>query len=355
MLKAIRASFLRRTINREDKLFFSLNLALMLRAGISLPKAVETLAAQTKKKYWRAVLLDVRKRLMEGNSFEKSLTAYKSIFGVTFISMARVGELKGDLASILDTYVELAQKEAMIIQKVKMALAYPTVVLLAMVVLGIGAVTFIFPRIAEIFEEVDTQLPLITRIVIGISNILVRYGVVILILFILLILATSFAMRTRSGKFFTHMLILRVPILSRIIKQQNLARLSRSLGVLLASGIRISEALLATSEVVSNVHYKTSLLHARQEIINGNFVHTAFVTYPHLYPNLIIQIITVGEEAGVLDKVLQEIADFYERRVMTTLATLSTIVEPILILLMGAGVALMALSILLPIYSLTEF
>lgn len=355
MLQSLRNAIRKHSVSREDRLFFALHLALMLRAGISLPKAVTSLAKQTKKKYWGQVLQDVQKKLIEGNSFEVSLNAHKEIFGVAFVSMIKVGELKGDLASVLDTYVELEQKQAVIIQKVRSAMAYPTIVMIAIILLAIGAVMFIFPRIAEIFEEVDTQLPLVTRMVIWISDTLVQYGVFIFSGLIILFIFLGFVFRSPSGKQFLHMLAVRMPILGKIIREQNLASLSRNLGVLLTSGIQISEALLATSQVVTNIHYKRSLTEARTEIMNGNFVHSAFVKYPNLYPDLIIQIISVGEEAGVLDEVLAEMANFYEKRVLATLGTLSTVIEPVLILVLGVGVAFMALAVLLPIYSLTEF
>jgi type IV pilus assembly protein PilC len=145
-----------------------------------------------------------------------------------------------------------------------------------------------------------------------------------------------------------------MPIISGIIKEQNLARLSRNLGILLKAGVPISEAFLATANGLENVFYKQSLLEARDEVNKGNFVHTALQKYADIYPNLIIQIIIVGEEAGVLDEVLSEISSFYETRVMNIFDSLSSIIEPILILILGLGVAFMAVSILMPIYSIAQ-
>lgn len=345
---------LRHSVSNDDRLFFVQNLALMLRAGISLPRAMEILAEESRKKGWKKIQLDVRENLVRGNSLEKCLEKYPEIFGDSLISMVRIGELKGDLPAILDAYYLLLKKEEHLRKKLKGALTYPTVVLVAIVLLGVGAVYFVFPRIAELFLEVNAELPLPTRLVIWFTRFMEAYGV-----FVFLGLASAAflfftAIRTPRGKFFFDLFLLRAPIAGGIVKQQHLARLMRNLGVLLHSGVPIGEAITTTSGVMSNVFYRQSLLDARDEIIRGNFLFTSFMAYKDLYPGLVVQIIRVGEEAGMLDDVLSQVADFYEEKAGETLENLTAVLEPVLILFLGAGVAFAALSILLPIYRLAE-
>jgi type II secretory pathway component PulF len=346
--------FKRHSIKSDEKLYFIQHLALMIRAGVSLPRAIEILTEQSKNKYWRDILGDIRENLVQGNSFEKSLSRHKEVFGAALISMVRIGEMKGDLVMVLEKFFELARKEEELKRKLKSAMAYPIVVASAMVLLGIAVVFYIFPKIAEIFKEADLKLPLPTRILIGISDIVVGYGALILVLTVALVIAFIFWKKTKRGKSLWTALLLRLPIVSGIMKEKNLAHLTRNLGILLKAGVPISEAFLATANGLENVFYKQSLLEARDEVNKGNFVHTAFLKYADIYPNLIIQIIIVGEEAGVLDEVLFEISSFYETRVTNTFDSMSAIIEPVLILILGLGVAFMALSILMPIYSIAQ-
>jgi type IV pilus assembly protein PilC len=326
----------------------------MIRSGVSLPRAMEILSEQSKNQYWIKILNDIKENLVQGNSFEKSLLKHKEVFGSAFISMVRIGEMKGDLVMVLEKFFELAKKEEALRKKLKSAMAYPTVVVSAMVLLGIAVVFYIFPKIAEIFKEADLKLPLPTRVLIWLSDIVVKYGALILVFAIALFILFLFWKNTKRGKALWTAFLLKMPIISGIIKEQNLARLSRNLGILLKAGVPISEAFLATANGLENVFYKQSLLEARDEVNKGNFVHTALQKYADIYPNLIIQIIIVGEEAGVLDEVLSEISSFYETRVMNVFDSLSSIIEPILILILGLGVAFMAVSILMPIYSIAQ-
>lgn len=354
MANVISDYLLRHSVSNEDRLFFVQNMALMLRAGISLPRAMEILAEESRKKSWKKVQLDVRENLVRGNSLEKCFEKYHEIFGESLISMVRIGELKGDMPAILDAYYLLLKKEEQLRKKLKGALMYPMVVLTAILLLGVGAVYFVFPRIAELFLEVNAELPLPTRMVIWLSKFMEGYGVFVFIGLAAVAFLFFTAIRTQRGKFFLDLFLLRAPIAGGIIKQQHLARLMRNLGVLLHSGVPISEALTTTSGVMSNVFYRQSLVDARDEIVRGNFLYTSFMTYKDLYPGLVVQIIRVGEEAGMLDDVLAQVADFYEEKAGETLESLTAVLEPILILFLGGGVAFAALSILLPIYRLAE-
>lgn len=344
----------RKSIKGEDKLFFVQHLALMLRAGITLPKAIGIMANQSKKKYFKHVQNDLKSQLEKGGSFEQALSKYKYIFPAAFISMVKIGELKGDLATVLQGYFHMLRKQMQIKSKVRAALIYPAVVVVALGAVGIMAVVVIFPRMVDLVTEVEGELPLVTKIAIGMSNILINYGIYIGIFLAVLAFVYTLVLKTEPGKRTFHYIFLKTPILAPILKLYNLAMFARNFGSLLKSGIAITDCLEATSDTMNNYYYKQSLLDARELVSKGGFIHIALERYRLIYPDVVVQLMVVGEQAGTLDEMLLELADFYEGKVTNTLEALTSIIEPIIILILGSAVAFLALSILMPMYSLTS-
>jgi len=354
MFSSLVQYFRKSSIRGEDKLFFVQHLALMIRAGITLPKAIGILAGQTRKKYFRKVLTHIKAMIEKGGSFEQALLRYNLIFPSAFISMVKIGELKGDLATILQGYFYLLRKQMHIKSKVRAALIYPIVVFIALVAVAIVSVVVIFPRMFELVAEIGGELPLVTRIAIGISNLLINYGLYILVGFIAFCIALVLIMKTQTGQKFFHYIFLKTPILAPILRLYNLAMFARNFGSLLKSGIAVTDCLDAASDAMKNYYYKISLIEAREHVSKGDFIHAALENYKLIYPDVVIQLIVVGEQSGTLDDMLIEIADFYEEKVSNTMETLTSIIEPIIILVLGGAVAFLALAILMPMYSLSS-
>ena len=345
--------FAKHSIRNRDRAFFVHHLSLILKAGISLPKALIILSKQVKNSYFKRVLINVEKKIQKGNTFEEALLKYKGLFSKSMISMVRIGEMKGDLYAVLNGYYQLLNRQDKIRSKVKSAMVYPIVVVVALIAVSVFAVFFIFPRLIELVNEFQGELPLPTRISIAVSGFATEYGLLMIIFFVILLFAAYIFSLSKPGRWVFHALILRVPVVGNIVKHYNIAIMSRNFGTLLNSGIPVTDALYTTSTTLNNVYFKSSVLEAMEMVQKGDNIHQALQNHPSIYPDLVLQIIIVGEQSGSIDEMMLEIADFYEEQLLITLDTLASIIEPIVILILGVGVAFLALSILLPLYSLS--
>ena len=341
-------------IKTVERLFFIHHLSLILRSGIPLPKALLILADQSKNRRFKKIIRNVETMIQRGNSFEQSLSRYKHVFSNSLVSMVRIGELKGDLATVLDGYYQLLLKQNKIRSKVTSALIYPSVVVAAMILVSIFAVVFIFPQLVELVAEFEGELPLITRMAIAISSFITDYGLLLLLGFIALIVFGLIFARLPMGKWLFHGFYLRVPIFGQIVTNYNIAVFARNFGTLLKASISMTESLHTTASTMQNVYYKRALMQAQQVVRRGDAMNEALKHHPTIFPEIVRQIIVVGEQSGTVDTMTIEIADFYEDLLLRTLDGLASIIEPVIILLLGAGVTFLALSILLPLYSLTS-
>ncbi|MEK7167645.1 MAG: type II secretion system F family protein, partial [Patescibacteria group bacterium] len=228
--------------------------------------------------------------------------------------------------------------------------------IIVLAIIGIGAfmVIFVLPNITSLFTELDVELPLATKIMIFVSNSLQQQGLIILIVLAAILAVFIKAVRTPGGHGFFSALTLKIPVLSSIIKKINLARIARNLSSLIKTDIAIVETLNITSRIIGNPQYRKALVETAEKVKKGGKMADSLKNYPHIFPPIIIQMISVGEETGALDEILENLASFYEEDVSQTMETLPTIIEPILMLFIGAVVAGVALAILMPMYSLTE-
>jgi len=337
-----------------QKIFFTQNLGVMLRGGFSISRAMGTLAQQTTHKYFKKVILAMQNDLEAGNNFSQTLAKYPRVFPELFINMIAAGEASGKLDEVLKSLTIQMKKEYQLIAKVRGAMTYPTVVIIAMVGAGIAMITFVVPKLKEIFTANNATLPLPTRVLIGISDFLIQRGVLAVIILIVLITGFIFFARSHSGKKILDAIFLRTPILGPIIKKVNLARFTRNLSSMLATDIPIIQTFQIIARTLSSYAYRTSVDQSSQALKSGQTIAKVLEQYPVLYPPLVQQMVNVGEESGTLDEVSSELATFYEEEVDQTMANLSTIIEPVLLLLLGGAVAAMALAIMLPIYSLSD-
>jgi type IV pilus assembly protein PilC len=326
----------------------------MLKAGISLADALKTLADQTKNKKLNRILLEIAEKIKGGQSFSEGLAPYAGDFGDLFVNMIKAGEASGRLEDVLNELYIQHKKDHLIISKIRNALTYPVVIICAMLGIAGFVVIFVLPTITNMFRELNASLPLPTRLLIGLSDIIQQYGIYILIaLVILAVLFLRFA-KSKNGRGRLDALILKIPIISGIIKQINLARASRSLSALIKTDIAIVDTLNITSKILGNSVFRRTFAEAAEKVKKGQKLANIFKEYPHIFPSIFIQMIAVGEETGAIDNVLSNLADFYEEEVSQTMNNLPTIIEPLLMLLIGACVGGIAIAILLPIYSMTQ-
>lgn len=337
----------------KEKLFFAEHLAVMLRASIPLDRALTSLAEQTTHKRFRTILAALQEIVKRGEPLSKGLQAHAPAFGDLFISMVSAGELSGKLdESLRRLYVQL-KKDYDLVARVKTALTYPAFVIFAMLGIGTTVMLYVIPKLIPLFEGFGAQLPLPTRILIGVSSFLSEYSIWLLLALLIFGFVFTKLVRGRLKKQW-HSFLLHLPILGELLKKVNLARFSRTLSTLLSTDILVTDALNITGRVVGNELYKQALALSAATIKQGLPIATSLKSMPHLFPATVQTMIAVGEESGTLAELLAEVAIFYEESVEETTKSLSSIIEPVLIVLLGMAVGGMAIAILTPMYSLME-
>ncbi|MBU4347152.1 type II secretion system F family protein [Patescibacteria group bacterium] len=338
----------------KEKLFFVQYLSVMLKAGISLSVALKTLTKQAENKFFAKVLKEISGNVEKGVSFAESLKPYKKIFGELFINMIEAGEVSGKLEDVLSQLYTQLKKQHELISKVKGALTYPVIILVAMAGIGTFMMVFIVPKITGMFKDFNAELPLPTKILIGISDGLVNNGLLSIIIFIVVVLALIQILRTYKGKYYFQAILLKLPIFAPIIKKINLARFARTVSGLLKTDIMIIKTFQITASVLGNLHYRKALEEMGEKIKKGSQINEIVASYPRLFPPVVCQMISVGEETGELDNILSELAEFYENEIDQIMSNLPSIIEPVLILFLGCGVGAMAVAIIMPMYSITQ-
>jgi type IV pilus assembly protein PilC len=283
-----------------------------------------------------------------------ALRPHKKIFGEMFISMIEAGEISGKLEDVLGELFIQMKKEHKLISKVKGALTYPVVIIVVMLGIGVFLLTFIVPKITGMFEEMNAELPLPTKILIGISDTLAENGLVSFIVFVLVVSLFIKFIKTSKGKYYFQLFLLKLPIMGPIIKKINLARFSRNISSLLQTDIMIIKTFQITANVLGNVHYKKALNDMSERIKEGGKISDVINSYPKLFTPVVAQMVSVGEETGELDNILIELAEFYEEEVDQIMENLPSIIEPLLILVLGVGVGGVAVAIIMPMYSLSS-
>jgi type IV pilus assembly protein PilC len=342
------------SIPSKEKQFFVQNLQVMVSGGLPLDRALKTLADQTTNFRFKKIIEDLRTSTIKGVSLADSLNKHKSVFGELFISMVQAGELSGRLDEVLkQVYLQL-KKSNELKSNVKSAMTYPVIVVLAMVGIGIGMLVFVIPKITGIFTEAKVELPLPTRILISTSNFITGNGILVGSASIIFIVLFILFFKTDKGKYFFHGLFLKLPIFSGIIKQINLAQFTRNISSLIKTDIPIVKTFEVTAQIVGNHHYRRALIESAQKLKKGATIAEILKAYPKLFPPVIIQMVNVGEETGKVDEILDEMANFYEEEINRIMKTLPSIIEPVLMLILGVGVGLMAVAIIMPMYSITQ-
>ncbi|MFA5359406.1 MAG: type II secretion system F family protein [Patescibacteria group bacterium] len=342
------------TIPISEKLFFVQNLSIMLKAGISLSVSLKTLAKQTNNKRFSAIINDISANVEKGVSFTESLKPHEKVFGQLFVNMIESGEISGKLEEVLKRLFIQFKKNHELVSKVKGALTYPAVILFAMGGIGIFMMVAVVPKITAMFKDFNAELPFATKILIKFSDSLVSNGLLYLIGLVVFVLILVQAIKTKKGKYIFHGLLLKLPVFSTIIKKINLARFARTISSLLKTDIMIIKSLQITASVLGNVYYRDALNEMSVKIKKGGTINEVISSYEKLFPPIVTQMISVGEETGELDFILEELAEFYEGEVDQTMNNLPAIIEPILILTLGLVVGAMAIAIIMPMYSLTS-
>lgn len=341
-----------RGVSLTDKIMFSRHLAVMIQAGVPITRALNTLSQQTKNAMFKNAILRIEEDIREGQRIADAMAKHPGAFNLLYISMVRSGDATGNIVDALGLLANHLKKEHDLKSRVKGALMYPAVVVTAMMGIGALMMTVVVPKIAAIFKDLDAELPILTKLVIGTSEFISAYwyfvfGSAPVAIFLL----KRFAGTTYGKQFFSKF-FLRAPLFSGLTKKINSARFARTLASLIAGAVPILEALTITKDTLSNFYYRESLNKMNESVKAGKPLFEAIIPFENIYPGLVVQMVRVGEETGALGEVLKRIAEFYEEEVDNATKNLSTIIEPILMLVIGAVVGVFAVSMIQPMYSM---
>ena len=343
------------SVGLKEKIVFANNLGAMIDAGLSLTRALDILKRETRNPKLQNILSSIEMRIGQGGTLTDALSDFPEVFPAFFIAMVNSGEESGRLPETLKTVSEQLAKTYELRKKIRGAMIYPTIIIGVIIVIGILMMVYLVPTLAETFKELDAELPVPTKIVIGISDFLQNNILTFLLLTSGIGLVFWRGMRTKKGKRWLAYVILRLPVIGGLAKQANSAVTTRTLSSLISSGIGIVHALDITRQVVQNPYYVDVLEIAQKEVQKGLTLSSIFQKEEKLYPIFVGEMIDVGEETGKLSEMLAKTADFYEEEVDAATKNLSTIIEPALMIFVGLAVGFFAVAMIQPIYSLGDF
>lgn len=339
-------------VSPKEKLFFTRNLRIMLISGVSIPQALDTLSSVSKNKKFKEALLKVRTEIIKGKSFSEAIKDFPDIFSELFINMIKAGEEAGTIDKSLESLTRQIEREVELKSKIISAMIYPAVIISAMVVIGMLMLVIVIPSLAATFIDLGMDLPLTTRVIIALGTFLAkRWYLMPLIVIVIFLLFRRFSKSKKGGRFLDS-IVLKLPIVSSLIKEINAAFTSRTLSSLISAGVPIVRALEITANSLSNFYFREALKGATQKVIKGEKLSDVLMSHTDIYPLTIIQMLKVGEETGETAQILDKMADFYEEEVTNATKNLSSVIEPILMLVVGGAVGFFAISIIQPIYTM---
>lgn len=339
-------------VSTVDKLMFTRNLEVMVGAGIPLPRAINILASQSRNKKFKTALLEISEKITQGNRLSESMEKYRNIFSEFFVNMIKVGEEAGTMEDVLKNLTLQMERDHQLRSRIKGAMVYPAVILTAMIIIGILMLVMVIPKLAEIFKELNVELPVTTKMVIALGSFLSKQWYLALLTVVVLVTAFKVFSRTKFGKRSLDSLSLKAPLISPLVRKMNAAYMTRTLGSLFASGVPIVRALEITANSLGNVFFKESLLSAGEKVAKGSKLGESLRPYESIYSSLVVQMIEIGEETGETSAILQKLADFFEEEVSESTKNLSSIIEPVLMIIVGIAVGFFAVSMFQPMYSM---
>ncbi|MFH1440580.1 MAG: type II secretion system F family protein [Candidatus Omnitrophota bacterium] len=340
-------------IKLEDLVIFSRQLATMIDAGIPLVQALNILVEQVENANFKQVIVSVYKDLQGGMNFCEALAKHPNIFSDLFINMSRAGEISGKLDEVLDRLAIYLEKTASLNRKVRSSLVYPSVVVTMAILITALLLIKVVPTFKNIFDTLGGQLPLPTQILIGISEAVRRYLLVVVGIFISAVVIFKKYISTEKGRFNFDVFKLRMPVLGQLFQKVAIAKFSRTFATLIKSGVAALNALEIVAKTSGNKLVEKSVLAGRDAVRSGELI-SATLLKNKIFPSMVCRMIAVGEQTGQLEKMLSKIADFYDEQVDTAVAGLTSLIEPMVIAFLGVVIGGIVISLFLPIFKITE-
>lgn len=341
-------------VSLSDKLLFCEELSTLVNAGIPLAQSINIIKEQSTKGTMKKVTANLLKEIEGGRSLSEALEKENRYFSPVFINMVKMGETSGTLDKTLNDLAVQTEKDYELVGKIKSAMTYPAVIVVGMIAAVIFLMVRVVPAISGLFDELDVKLPLATRVLISASNFIVSYGIWLSVLAIFIVTGVHMAFtKIESLRRGLHLIVLKTPLIGNVALKFNLARFSRTLGSLLASGVTVLEALDIVAKSTRNIIVSEEIKKVAEKVKNGASIADP-MRQSKMFPVMISQMVDVGEETGALDKMLIKIAEFYERQIDSFTKNISSIIEPIIMVVMGVAIGFIVISIISPIYQATQ-
>lgn len=358
--KNVKSSFSfsrKKNVKSEEIVAFTRQLSAMVSAGVPILRALTSMSSHAESANFKNILNGVAKEIEGGRPFADALAKYPEAFNDVYVNMVRAGEAGGILDDILKRLALQQEKNASMKKKIKSAMTYPTVLIVITIGAFFGLMIFVLPAIGKTIKDLageDAELPALTQVMMSISQFMVSFWYIIFpAMFGGLWLLVRY-IKTPRGKAKFHRLILKAPIVSKIIKKVAVARFTRTFSALIGAGVAVLEALDVTAKAVGNIVYEESLSKAASRVKEGEVLSKIIAEDENLYPPIVSQMLSVGEETGQTDHVLVKVADFFEEEVDTAISGISSTIEPVMIVFMGGMVGLIAASVMMPITGLAN-
>ncbi|HPM08593.1 MAG TPA: type II secretion system F family protein [Candidatus Pacearchaeota archaeon] len=339
-------------IKDQDKVAFAHQLAIMFRSSIPLTEALKTIAKQTKNQAFKDAIGKVAKDVEGGAPTSQALAQYPKAFDPFFVNMVKAGEVSGKLSENLENLALHMEKEKNLKDKVRGAVIYPIFILAVFIVIFSAMAFFVIPQFEKVLEvQSGEKLPGITLVVFGMARFLRENFITFFLMLAFVVLILIQASKTKDGKMFLDKNLIKFPLVGDLIKKIQISTFAESLSTLISAGLPISQSLEITADVVSNVVYKDIVLEMRDEVRRGSPMSAVLMSYPEIIPPLLTQMVVVGERTGNLEQALTKVVNFYQEEVWRTTDNLISLIEPILIVVLGIAVMLFAVSVFFPIFS----
>jgi len=338
-------------VKAKDLVVFSRQFSVMVSANVTIVQALKILVDQTANIKLKAIISDVAYEVDAGSKLSDALGKRANVFSNFYVSVIRSGETSGRLDDSLNYLADEMEKDYDMMSKIRGAMIYPAFVFFGLGAVGVVMMVYVIPKLLTVLTESGAELPMATKILIAVSGFMVNWWYLILIFFAGVIAGIYFLLKNSAGRMVFDSLVLRLPIFGKLFQRIYLVRFSRSLKTLIAGGVALTEGLRIVADVVGNNVYKKLILETVKEVEDGNSISSVFVTDENV-PKMVSQMLSIGEKTGKLDIVLDRITDFYGREVNNIIANLMTLMEPVIMVIMGIAVGIMVAAVILPMYNM---
>lgn len=346
-------SFKKEKVPLKEKIIFSRQLAVMVNAGLSIIKALESLGNQTENKYFKEVISDLAQQVKGGVVLSKAMSRHPKVFASIFIAVIKAGEETGQLSQVLLNLADQQEKEADLIGKVKGAMVYPAIIFFLLIAVVVLIVVFVIPSLQTIFTESGAELPFLTKFLLGLSRVIKGYWWLIIPSIIGFFAVLKIWLKTEVGKTLYDKMKITLPIFGLLTKKVYMARFSRTMAMLIKASLPILQSIQIIRKTINNTHYNQAFERIEKGVESGKTFSSSLIKEP-LFPPMVGQLISLGEESGSMESVLLEVANFYDKEVDTMSKNLTTLLEPIMLIVMGIGIGFVVASVLGPIYGLVN-